>query len=126
MLKLLFVDDETDIRDLVEIALMVEPDLDVQFAASGAEAITVLGEAHFDIIMLDVMMPPPDGLEVLRVARQRSALDGATIVMCTAKTSPEAEVEFRALGADHILHKPFKPLQLAKYLRALNGRERTV
>lgn len=71
----------------------------------------------FDMILLDVMMPPPDGLEVLQAARRNANLSNSRIVMCTARTSPEAEAEFRALGADHVLHKPFKPLRLAQYLR---------
>ncbi|MFC6641000.1 hypothetical protein [Sulfitobacter profundi] len=39
--------------------------------------------------------------------------------MCTAKTSPESEKKFRALGADYILHKPFKPLKLADFIRSI-------
>jgi DNA-binding response OmpR family regulator len=42
------------------------------------------------------------------------------VIMCTAKTSQEAEIEFRQLGANHILHKPFKPLQLADFLSKLS------
>lgn len=118
-MKILFVDDEADIRDLIEIAIMTETDIEPVFADSGAKAIGIIESQTFDIILLDVMMPPPDGLEVLRVARRNADLKNTRIVMCTAKTSVEAENEFRALGADYILHKPFKPLKLAQFLRTL-------
>lgn len=118
-MKVLFVDDEADIRELVEIAVIVEDDIEAHFASSGQEAIDRIVSERFDIVMLDVMMPPPDGLEVLRMASEKAALDDATVVMCTAKTSVEAEREFRELGAHHVLHKPFKPLKLAGYLRSL-------
>ena len=117
--RILFVDDEADILELIEIALMTEDDLDLTFAPSGIEAIRHIEEEKFDIIMLDVMMPPPNGMEVLRYARSMADLNGSIIVMCTARTSPEAEQEMRALGANYILHKPFKPLGLATYLRGL-------
>ena len=118
-MKVLFVDDEADIRELIEIAIVVEDDIDAHFASSGQEAIDRIVAEKFDIIVLDVMMPPPDGLEVLRMAGERAALNDTKVVMCTAKTSVESEQEFRDLGADHVLHKPFKPLKLAGYLRSL-------
>jgi DNA-binding response OmpR family regulator len=118
-MKILFVDDEADIRELIEVALITEDDIEAHFAGSGAEAVERIFEDRFDIIMLDVMMPPPDGLEVLRLAGERARENGTKIVMCTAKTSVEAEREFRSTGADYVLHKPFKPLKLAEYLRGL-------
>ena len=118
-MKVLFVDDEPDIRELIEMAISIEEDIEATFAGSGSEALGRLETHVFDILLLDVMMPPPDGLEVLRAARRNPDQSEAVIVMCTARTSAEAEAEFRALGADHILHKPFKPLKLAAYLRSL-------
>ncbi|EAQ02403.1 two-component response regulator [Pseudooceanicola batsensis HTCC2597] len=118
-MNVLFVDDEADIRELIELAIMTEPDIEATFAASGTEAMSLLATQTFDVMLLDVMMPPPDGLDVLRAARANADQGDAIIVMCTARTSAESEAEFRALGADHILHKPFKPLKLAEYIRSL-------
>ncbi len=118
-MKVLFVDDEADIREMIEIALIVEDDIIPTFATSGAEAIEILKTQDFDALLLDVMMLPPDGQEVLRVARTLPNHQSTKIVMCTAKTSQEAEHELKALGADQILHKPFKPVKLAGYLRDL-------
>lgn len=118
-MKVLFVDDEDDIRELIEFAIMTEDDIESTFAGSGLDAISIMQKQAFNVILLDVMMPPPDGMEVLRTARANADMNDTKIVMCTAKTSLEAEREFRALGADHILHKPFKPLKLADYLRSL-------
>ncbi|MDO6456199.1 response regulator [Celeribacter halophilus] len=122
-MKVLFVDDEADIREMIEIALMVEEDIDATFASGGAEAIEILKAETFDAILLDVMMLPPDGEEVLRTARSLPAHNTTKIVMCTAKTSQETEQELKAMGADRVLHKPFKPVKLAGYLRQLLGTE---
>ncbi|MEP2920395.1 response regulator [Sulfitobacter sp.] len=118
-MKVLFVDDEADIRELIEISLMVEDDIDTTFAATGQEAIELLKAQDFDVICLDVMMLPPDGKEVLRTARNMERHAQTKIVMCTAKTSQESEIELMSLGANQILHKPFKPVKLAEYLRAV-------
>ncbi|AML50467.1 response regulator [Falsihalocynthiibacter arcticus] len=118
-MRVLFVDDEADILELIEIAIDFEDDIHPVFAPSGLEAIELIQAEPFDVIVLDVMMPWPDGPEVLRIARSAENQNNAKIVMCTAKTSPEDEQELRALGADHVLHKPFKPLKLADYLRNL-------
>lgn len=118
-MRILFVDSEDDIRELIGVAPSIEEDFDARFAGSGMEAMGIIGTESFDIIVLDVMMPPPDGLEVLRAARQRAGHDDAIIVMCTAMTLAESEAGFRALSADHLLHKPFTPLQLADTLRQL-------
>lgn len=118
-MRVLFVDDEDDIRELIEFAIMTEDDIEPTFAGTGLDAIATMETQTFDVIMLDVMMPPPDGMEVLRCARANADLDDTKIVMCTAKTSPESEKKFRDLGADHILHKPFKPLKLADFIRSI-------
>ncbi|WP_163852095.1 response regulator [Pseudooceanicola aestuarii] len=119
-MRILFVDDEADIRELIEMAVMIEDDIEATFAGTGLEALALLETQVFDILFLDVMMPPPDGLAVLRAARANTDQGDAIIVMCTARTSAESEAEFRALGADHILHKPFKPLKLAEYIRSIS------
>jgi len=116
-MKVLYVDDEADIREMVEIALMIEDDIDATFASNGADAIEILKTQDFDVLLLDVMMLPPDGYEVLRVARTLDNHKTTKIIMCTAKTSQEAEKELKESGADEVLHKPFKPLKLADYLR---------
>ena len=96
---------------------MIEDDIDATYAASGAEAIALLKTEDFDVILLDVMMVPPDGQEVLRVARTLERHKNTKIIMCTAKTLKEAETELMEMGADQVLHKPFKPVKLAEYLR---------
>lgn len=118
-MKVLFVDDEADIRELIELAIIMEDDIEATFAGSGVEALALLETQSFDVMLLDVMMPPPDGLDVLRAVRANTDNGKATVVMCTARTSAEAEAEFRSLGADHVLHKPFKPLKLADYIRSV-------
>ncbi|MFC6641001.1 response regulator [Sulfitobacter profundi] len=58
-MRVLFVDDEDDIRELIEFAIMTEDDIEPTFAATGLDAIATMETQSFDVIMLDVMMPPP-------------------------------------------------------------------
>ena len=115
---ILVVDDEAVMQEVLA-TLLAKEGYKVYVAATGEAGIDLANAESIDAVVLDVMMPPPDGLEVLRLAGERARENGSKIVMCTAKTSAEAEVEFRSLGADFVLHKPFKPLKMADYLRGL-------
>ena len=71
MLKLLYVDDDDDIRELATFSLALDPHIEVTIAASGADALQVIGKTRFDAVLLDVMMPEMDGPGVLAAMRQR-------------------------------------------------------
>lgn len=114
MPKVLFVDDEEDIRTIAQLAL--EPAFTFVGAGSGPEAVTCLARERPDVVVLDVMMPEMDGFETLR--RLRALPGGAPpVVLLTAKPvaiSPELERQ----GVVAVMKKPFDPLGLPDKLTA--------
>lgn len=118
-LKLLVVDDDPDIRTIVEMALTLDGGIAVRTAASSAAAIAVLGAWNPDACLFDVMMPQTDGLSLMAEVR-RLGVD-TPIIFLTARAR-EADLErYRAAGALGTISKPFDPLTLADQVRRLLG-----
>jgi two-component system response regulator MprA len=116
MARVLVVDDEPAVRRALERALRLE-NHDVVLAGDGEEALDVLSRAPADAIILDVLMPRLDGLEVTR--RMRKAGDKTPILMLTARDAIDDRVEGLDVGADDYLVKPFALRELHARLRAL-------
>jgi two-component system response regulator MprA len=116
MTHILVVDDEPAVRRALERALRLDS-YDVELAADGREALDRLAEHPADAVILDVMMPGLDGLEVCR--RIRSAGDRTPILMLTARDAIDDRVKGLDVGADDYLVKPFALRELQARLRAL-------
>jgi two-component system response regulator MprA len=112
----LIVDDEPAVRASLERALRMEG-LFVLEAADGGEALGRLAERRVDAVVLDLMMPPPDGLEVCR--RVRAAGDRTPVLMLTARDAIDDRVEGLDAGADDYLVKPFALREMIARVRAL-------
>jgi two-component system OmpR family response regulator len=120
--RLLVVDDEPSIAELMRI--WFEPvGWDVATASSGPEGVARAAEWAPDVVVLDVMLPGYDGLEVLR--RVRLLLPGVAVVLSTARDSYEDRLAGLASGADAYLVKPYSLHELERHLRALRPRTRT-
>jgi two-component system alkaline phosphatase synthesis response regulator PhoP len=118
-MKILIVDDDPDIAEIVAFALSKDGH-QAAMVHSGSHALTLLDREPFDLIVLDVMMPRVDGYEVCRLVRER---DPATpIIMLTAKDSESDKVRGLDLGADDYVTKPFSPRELLARVRALGRR----
>lgn len=120
-MKILVVDDEADILSLVELALEVEDDIDATYESSGAQASDRIAVEEYDLYVLDWMMPPPDGRQLLAQIRSTPGLASKPVVVCTARTGKEANDEIRSIGATGVIEKPFSPLSFADTLRELLG-----
>ena len=107
----LVVDDEPDVIELLEFNLR-NAGYDVFTAADGGEALKKAREVLPSVILLDVMLPEVDGLEVCKILRRDSATAGIPIVMLTAKAAEIDRVLGLELGADDYLTKPFSPREL--------------
>jgi two-component system, OmpR family, response regulator MprA len=116
---LLVVDDDPRITDLVRRIFAYEG-YNVATAASGHEALDRTLERPPDLIVLDILLPGLDGLEVAR--RLREAGDNIPILMLTARDAVANRVEGLAVGADDYLVKPFAPEELVARVKALLGR----
>jgi len=113
-MRILVVDDEPAVRTTLERALRLDG-YDVELAEDGAEALARM--SAFDAIVLDVMMPRVDGLEVCR--RLRMAGDRTPILMLTARDAVEDRVRGLDCGADDYLVKPFALKEMRARVRAL-------
>jgi CheY-like chemotaxis protein len=115
----LYVDDEPDIRQIVQMALGLAPELVIHTAESGQHALTLARELRPDLILLDVMMPGLDGPGTLSLMRSEPALAPIPVVFMTAKAMPQEVVRFRQMGAAGVIAKPFDPMQLTQQVFAL-------
>jgi two-component system, OmpR family, response regulator MprA len=115
--KILIVDDERAVRESLRRALELEG-YEIELAEDGAEALERLGvEPEPDAMVLDVLMPRMDGLEVSRTLRRKGSR--VPILMLTARTQVEDRVEGLDAGADDYLTKPFALEELLARVRAL-------
>jgi two-component system response regulator MprA len=121
--RVLVVDDDPDVREAVETALELEGHR-VTTAGDGLTALKRLGQAEFDAIVLDVLMPNLDGFDVCR--RLRTGGNRTPILILTARDSEEDTIRGLDLGADDYLVKPFALGELLARVRALLRRNRPV
>ncbi len=105
-IKILLVDDERNILDIVQFNLEVEG-FEVTTASDGMEALRVVHDAAPDLILCDIMMPEVDGLEVCRRLKADSRTNQIPIVMLSAKAQSQDKLDSIAAGADDFVTKPF-------------------
>lgn len=122
--RILVVDDEQDAVDLVAFNLK-QAGFHVITAANGADALGKVQKFQPDLIVLDLMMPELDGLEVCKMLRRDSATAGIPLIMLTAKATEVDRILGLELGADDYVTKPFSPRELVLRVRNLLGRGKT-
>jgi two-component system OmpR family response regulator len=115
-IRALVVDDESSISDLVSIALKYEK-FEVRTAASGRDAVSVASEFDPDIIILDIMLPDFDGLEVMK--RIRSAQKDVPVLFLTAKDDVKDRIAGLTAGGDDYVTKPFSIEELVARIRGI-------
>jgi len=122
-LSILYVDDEPDIRLIVEMSLSIRPELTVRTAGSGEEALGLLIDQRWrpDVLMVDVMMPGLTGPDVLAALRAEPATEDLPVIFVTARARPQDVDTYVKLGARGVITKPFDPMKLADQLLTLIG-----
>jgi two-component system phosphate regulon response regulator PhoB len=116
--KILVVEDEPDVVELIVFNLR-SAGFEVLSAADGAEALRKAQTQVPDLILLDLMLPELDGLEVCKILRRNPATAGIPILMLTAKAAEIDRVLGLELGADDYVTKPFSPRELVLRVKAL-------
>ena len=111
----LIVEDDPNTLEIVELYLRRDGHK-VLMAQDGLEGLRLVREAHPDLVVLDLMLPGMDGMEVCRILREES---GVPIVMLTARVEEEDRLAGLDMGADDYLTKPFGPRELAARVRAV-------
>ena len=115
--RILHVDDEPDIREVVEVSLGLDPDFATRCCGSGEEAIVVAIDWQPDIILCDVMMPVMDGPATLMRLRENALTANIPVVFMTARAQTRELDRFRSLGALGVIPKPFDAMTLAASVR---------
>ena len=116
--KVLIVEDEAHIRELVRFNLLKEGFLVIE-AEDGVAAMTVVRREKPELVLLDLMLPGQDGLEVCRMLKSQKETAGIAIIMLTAKAEEIDKVLGLEMGADDYLTKPFSPRELVARVKAV-------
>ncbi|MEW6564232.1 MAG: response regulator [Spirochaetota bacterium] len=116
--SIMVVEDDQDIRELVIYNLGKEG-YTVVSAESGEQALKLIESANPDLIVLDIMLPGMDGIEVLRSLKQGSRYAQIPVIMATAKSEDSDIITGLELGADDYIAKPFSPKVLIARIRSL-------
>jgi len=115
--RILYAEDEPDIREVALMALEAIGGFTVMACGSGQEALDKAVEFKPDIILLDVMMPNLDGPSTLLRLKELQALVDVPVVFMTAKVQPKEVEDLISLGAMAVIPKPFDPMTLADQIR---------
>lgn len=119
-LRVVLIDDDPDLRKLVQLTLEFTAGFEVMTAADGAQGIEAVRREKPDVAVVDVMMPEMDGYEVCRRLKGDSATSHVPVVFLTARKELNDQRAVEA-GAHGVIVKPFEPDRLADQLRELCG-----
>lgn len=120
-MKILYVDDQADLRMLVRYALEQETDIQCVVCASAREALDLLPGCQPDLILLDVMMPDMDGPAMLAYMQAQPALASYPVVFATGRIQERDLQAYKAMGASATLAKPLDVFMLARQLREIHA-----
>ena len=113
MKHILIIDDDDDIRDVAQVALETISGWRVSVAQSGPDGLAQMVTDPPDAILLDVMMPDMDGIEVFNRIQSNPQTQALPVILMTAKTQATDRSRFLAMGVKGIITKPFKAMLLA-------------
>src|SRR5580765_2018385 len=111
---ILHVEDDVSLQNLVRAALQHLGGYEVRTAANGPQALELARQYPPRLLLLDLDLPGTSGIEVLRALREIECVRGVPVIFLTAVVDPRVLAELRALAAQEILQKPFRPRQLVE------------
>lgn len=117
--RILYVEDQQDIRLVAKMALEVVGGFTVTACASGQEALSSAPAAMADLLLLDIMMPGMDGPSTLKALRKLPATAHTPVIFMTAKVQTAEVAQYMGLGALQVIPKPFDPMELSAQIRRI-------
>ena len=117
--RILYVEDEPDIRMVAQMALEAVGGFTVIACASGQEALDAAPAAGADLLLLDVMMPGMDGPSTLKGLRALPATADTPVIFMTAKVQAAEVAVYKGLGAMEVIPKPFDPMELSTQIQRI-------
>jgi two-component system alkaline phosphatase synthesis response regulator PhoP len=116
--KILVIEDEKDIQELLQLYLKREG-YDVQIAKEGETGLRKACKERYDLVLLDLLLPQMDGLEICRNLRSRPETSHIPIIMITAKAEESDRIVGLEMGADDYITKPFSPREVLARVKAI-------
>jgi two-component system OmpR family response regulator len=120
--RILYVDDDASMRELVRTALAGQSEFTVVTCASGFEALIIVGQLRPDLILLDVAMPRLDGMQTLECLRAMELGHHTPVVFMAAGLAPLELRRLHAAGAVEVIPVPFDPAGLPQLIRSIWSR----
>jgi CheY-like chemotaxis protein len=120
--RILYVEDDHDVRKLAAFALQAVGGFTVEACASGPEALEKAEAFAPQLLLLDVMMPGMDGPTTLERLRRLDSLAATPAIFMTAKVQPQEVARYRGLGSLDVISKPFDPMSLSNLVREIWAR----
>lgn len=122
--RILIIEDEKEIADLIAYTLQKE-NFQVDIALNGNEALNKLKDNIYDLLILDLMLPYVQGLEICKLVRNNPAMKNAGIIIVTARAEEFDRIIGLEMGADDYVTKPFSPRELMARVKAVLRRIKT-
>jgi len=120
--RILYVDDDASMRELVRAALAGQEDFSVVTCASGFEALIIVGQLRPDLILMDVAMPRMDGVQTLECLRAMELGHHTPVVFVTADASPAELQRLQVASAAEVILLPFEASELPELIHSIWGR----
>jgi two-component system, OmpR family, response regulator len=112
-IKIMYAEDEADIRAIAQIALEDLGGFDVEYCVNGVDVLREIQNFNPDILLLDVMMPVMDGITTYHELIKQGLLGTIPVIFMTAKIQADEVSRYEAMGVANVISKPFDPMGLA-------------
>ncbi len=117
--RILVVDDDDGVREIVQLSLEVAAGWDVVAADSGRAGVAIAQKQSLDLILLDVMMPDEDGITIFRQLQSDPLTQSIPVILLTAKARMSEREELMKIGVMGIITKPFQAVQLVGQIKQM-------
>lgn len=114
--NILIIDDEEDVKEIVQMGLEMAADWNVITASTGKEGLELAVTKQPEVILLDLMMPEWDGKETLKYLKANLNTASIPVILMTAKTQSAIALELSKLDLAGVITKPFRPLELPEQI----------
>jgi two-component system chemotaxis response regulator CheY len=121
MPRVLVVDDVQSMQDFLAFSLAAIPRIEIDRAGDGVEAVRLVCERRYDVVLLDVNLPLMDGMKVLSLMRQRPETKETRVIVVTTDATPETLDKALSLGANRVMNKPVDAEAIIKAVREALG-----
>lgn len=125
-IKILYAEDDPDIREIAKIALEDLGGFEVKYCNNGKEVIESVNDFKPDLLLLDVMMPEMDGPTTLQNLQKLKGFNNTPVIFMTAKIQSNELAQYQAMGVVDTIIKPFDPMTLANTIRTIFKKNKEV